>query len=101
MSRSTPVDLVVATEMSRIAEQLAELPPMLTGPAQTNDPKFREATARELLCRVSHEAALRHVLAALAAVGAPASLDAISQRLQAARDVQRRETGKPATDTGR
>jgi hypothetical protein len=45
-------------------------------------------TAREILCAIAHNADMKTVLAALAAVKAPGTLDLIAEGIQAVRDRQ-------------
>ncbi|MFN3625830.1 MAG: hypothetical protein ACK4TP_17440 [Hyphomicrobium sp.] len=45
-----------------------------------------EAIARKILCEIAHDASPTKVLFALGAIGGPASLEDVAQRLQAARD---------------
>jgi len=81
-----PVELIVTNSFHALVEQLRACPGPLT-PARVRQ-EFSDAIARDILCSVAKQAGLRHVLAALAAAGAPATLDEISDRFQAAHDCQ-------------
>lgn len=102
-----PVCLIVTNRMHEAAEEAERLTaiPVLDAKLveeQLGGDKFAEGLARALLCRISHEAGLAPVLKALAAAGAPCSLDEIRAQFAAVRDARAREAGtatksEPAT----
>lgn len=106
MRAGLPIEDIVAGYMSQIALMLSGAPLGLIAHMETLKDEASEALARDLLRNVSDYGKAADVLAALAAVGAPATLDEIGQSLQAARDAQRPSAkstlaGQPAgTDTG-
>ncbi|MCB0066585.1 MAG: hypothetical protein KDD77_05515 [Caldilineaceae bacterium] len=90
-----PIDLIVATVMHEavesidmaktiydsIMQQAADHRPMPMAEIHGN-------IARRLLCQVAHDASMKHVLAALAAVKAPATIELIGEGIQAVKDSQ-------------
>ena len=94
---SKPVCLIVTNRMHETAEEAEKLKavPILDGKlveAELASDKFADGLARALLCRISHEAGLAVVLKALAAAGAPCTLDEIRAQFAAVRDARARET---------
>ena len=90
-----PVDLVVSTKMHEAVAALADAERIIRMIGDRTDiPTImdlqggREMLARSLLCKISHECGIEIVLAALAAVKAPATLADIAEGMQAVRDRQ-------------
>ena len=93
-TKTRPIDLIVANMMheavdaSETANDLVKHlekaglridgTPPLTG--------FAEQVAREMLCRVAHNATMEQVFKALAAVGAPCCSDDINEGMRAVKD---------------
>ncbi len=98
-----PVDLIVANELHDAAARIERIeacnPKLNLFEPLFGDPATRraisESCARQLLCAIAHQGAMDRVLAALAAVGAPATLTELDQRFTAVRDQRRGE--KPAS----
>lgn len=96
-----PIDLIVANVMHESADREREAEPIVAivkklsrhMPGVSVDDmmgEFSADTARVLLTRIAREAPLSHVLKALAAVGAPSSIDMINEGRQAVKDRQGR-----------
>lgn len=88
-----PVDLIVAVDLHDLAQRLSVL--STQGPlaplyrkALEDEALLAENAARSLLIAIALHAHLPHVLRALAAAGAPSSLDEIGARLRAVRDAR-------------
>ncbi len=89
-----PVDLIVANVMHEAVAQeklidrfLEETKKALpTADVATLSMAIEMATARQLLTRIAETAQMKHVYAALAAVGAPSSADLIKDGIQAVKD---------------
>lgn len=114
-SVATPVDLIVANtthEMVAFLEQnedatsaltnvLGEILPGLKDKLPQFDAKkdhYAEEYARQLLCNIANQATRGVVLKALEAIGAPSVDSEIWARIDAAREVQKREAEiAPAT----
>jgi hypothetical protein len=107
---SQPIELIATNAAHEIAERLD----MLKGAEQalsdfllkTTGEKLSEADARnaiangfaeKLLCSIAHNGSKATVRKALAAIGAPHEDDEIWQRLEAAREAQRREEAQVKT----
>lgn len=76
-----PVELIIANAVHQTAGYMERFP------QAANDPSpFAEACARQMLVDIATGATLRQVLKALGGIDAPSDLDAIRQRLAAARD---------------
>lgn len=105
---TTPVDLIVANtthEMVAFLEQaegattavsdlVGKLMPGIKDKLPQFDAKkehYAEEYARQLLCNVAHQATRGVVLRALEAIGAPSADSEIWARIDAAREVQKRE----------
>ena len=101
MSNATlPVYLIVANELHDAAARIERL----TAANQIREAALQqietrrhlsESIARQLLCAIAHQATIDCVLAALAAIGAPATLAELDQHFTAVRDQRRGE--KPAS----
>lgn len=78
------VDLIVATIAHRVMDDVVRFEQATTQPVPLDE--LASGVARKLLCEISHDAAPSIVLFALGAIGGPASLEEITQRLQAARE---------------
>lgn len=110
---ATPVDLIVANTthetlgaieeaqdaIAKISEAIQQTNPGMIMPEfNPKDEQFVESYARQLLCNIAHRATLGVVRKALAALGCPSESDEIWARIDAAREVQRREAEiAPAT----
>lgn len=90
---SKPIGLITANVIHEAADQVARLPEPLAELAR-DAANLNSAIARELLCTISHDAALPVVLRALAAVDAPATLEEIAARMTAARELQAKDNGE-------
>jgi hypothetical protein len=93
---SKPIDLIVANELHRIAEAIEKMPPVLR--AGTTAADFKTEVARQVLCKISHEASVAAVVRALEAVGVCGGVDGLAQRLaavQESRAEERRAAGEP------
>ena len=78
---SKPIDLIVANELHRIAEAIEKMPPVLR--AGTTAADFKTEVARQVLCKISHEASAAAVVRALESVGVCGGVDGLAQRLAA------------------
>lgn len=104
MTITKPIDLIVAEAMHAYAERTATARQILQE-MRKSKPSYhsgkslseaaadvgidiREELARGLLCSISHNAKIADVLKALAAVGAPSTLDFIADGLKAVEDAQ-------------
>lgn len=80
-----PIDLIVANTMHRSVarveafRQSLESALRMSGEKRSLDAVITDQTARALLCDVAQLADMRHVYAALKAVGAPCSADDIEE----------------------
>lgn len=100
-----PIDLIVAMGMHEGLDKLKELQARddaikslkrdleaQIGPVVSEPPSaaasFYPELARALLCAISHRANLVEVFRALAAVGAPSSIDMLKEGIQAVKDKQ-------------
>jgi len=93
---SKPIDLIVANELHRIAEAIEKMPPVLRAGSTTAD--FKAEVARQVLCKISHEASAAAVVRALESVGVCGGVDGLAQRLaavQESRAEERRAAGEP------
>lgn len=88
---SKPIDLIVANELHRIAEAIEKMPPVLR--AGTTAADFKTEVARQVLCKISHEASVAAVVRALEAVGVCGGVDGLAQRLAAVQES--RASGEP------
>lgn len=96
---SKPVDLIVQTVLNSAAQRteqvrrspLVDLLRQAFGEDLLVDDVLAEDIARETLRRIALHASPEAVLAALARVGAPSSLDEITQRLQSVTDARAAE----------
>ena len=111
---ATPVDQIMSREFDAVAEAIDACADRAKLAEAVRTPENREAMARGLLCKISHAAGLPRVLATLAAVGGPTSLEQIGSMLDGVIAVRRLElTGDagvaggaagpatPANDTAR
>lgn len=90
-----PVELIVTIRLHDLVDEIARAPKIVQDAiVGDNADDLMRQLARSMLCRVSHDAALPVVLKALAAVGAPATIDELTQRLAAAREARAREQGE-------
>lgn len=110
MSGSKPLELIIANVTHELVEDMGDkknlgnvianifkdkAPPEIRDKMEAQRKcAATESFARNLLCSISHNAALPVVLKALAAMGAPAAEDEIWARLESAREAQRREAGE-------
>lgn len=78
------VDLIVATIAHRVMGDVVLFEQEAAKPVPLDE--LAVHVARKLLCEISHDAAPSVVLFALGAIGGPATLDEVTQRLQAARE---------------
>lgn len=108
MGKTTPlpIDIIVATVMHRALDLIrgkqqeqdalgslkSEIEKMLGGngkvisePPNVVEPAYDEV-ARKLLCLIAHNASMANVFKALAAVGAPSSIELIKEGVQAVAD---------------
>lgn len=76
-----PVDLIVA-DIAHAGGALL----FASERAGRDDSGLPGAIARRMLCEIAHDASITKVLFALGAIGGPASIGEVTQRLQAARD---------------
>lgn len=100
-----PIDLIVATLMHAGLDKLKQVEAMQDaiksitqriekdiGPVISETPdlmsQFYPEMARALLCEVANKASLVEVFRALAAVGAPTSIDMLREGIQAVKDRQ-------------
>lgn len=93
----TPPDLIVTGTLHDLAASIEKAPP-----GATCDADLHENLARSIAINIARSCGLSRVLAMLAAVDGPASLAELAQRLDAVRDVRRRESGiaAPAASAG-
>lgn len=92
---SKPIDLIVANELHRIAEAIEKMPPVLRAGSTTAD--FKAEVARQVLCKVAHEASLAAVVKALETIGVCGGVDGLAQRfaaVQESRAEERRASGE-------
>lgn len=91
-----PIELIVANRVHVLAYAVERFSP--ENRAEYAVPERRrlalEDQLRHVLCDLAHEASLAAVCRALAAVGAPATCEELSMRIEAAREIQRRETAQ-------
>ena len=92
---SIPIDLIVTNCLHDVAEKIEAAPPslkaLLKRKLDEGGVPMSETLARKLLCDIAHDAALAHVLKALAVVKAPNDLDELLQRLTSVRDARRKD----------
>ena len=97
----TTVDLITANVVSGLADTICSSAALVKSAREGSAPcdtSLIESGLRDVLCKVAHKAALPRVLVALAAAGAPASVDEFRARLIAAIDRQQAEAGVAPED---
>ena len=92
--KTRPIDLIVANMMHEAvdaSESVDDLVKELKKAGFRVDgkptvPDLAEKVAREMLCRVAHDATMEQVFKALAAVGAPCCADDINEGMRAVKE---------------
>lgn len=96
MSGTKPIELITSNVTYEILEKMGEVEKLIEATGGKREIKpcdVADSFARSLLCQISHLGAMHAVLKALEALGAPSSESEIWQRLEAAKEQQRRECG--------
>ena len=86
-----PVELITSNVVWEAIEQSSRIPDFLSAIATSEN--IASFAMRELLQRIAAKADMAIVMAALAAVGAPSDIDAMSQRIAATREQLTRKVG--------
>ncbi len=89
MSKNLPVDLILANLLHETAEGIERIGKLNPAAVPTAIEHAKEELVRTLLCRISHNASMAVVAAALAASNAPSTVEECLARLAAVRDARR------------